>query len=417
MAINTPLGDELQAFSQNLLSGQSAITRWKAFDTDDIYSKIGADLCDYDINAKLVSLRGRIPDELHERLRQLVKRASWSAKLSLLLAADAWLDAGLAIRDCDMERMAVLIAGHNINQGYMFRNFAQFNEDPDFIDGLFALHGLDTDHAGTVSELLQARGPIYTTGAACASGNVALRSAVDEIRYRECDAAIVIGAVLDFSPVDVQGMAIMGALSCESFNDEPQKASRPFDRAREGFVPAHGGAALILEEYASAQARGAQIHAEVLAVAAGCDACHLPQPSRQGQVATMRRALADAGIAPERIDFISAHATSTPLGDITEINSVKEVFGEHAYRLAINAPKSILGHTCWSAATVETVAAILQMRAGCLHPSINIDDIDPAIDLDVCANERREHRIEYCMKNAFGFGGIDSVSIFRRAAD
>jgi 3-oxoacyl-[acyl-carrier-protein] synthase I len=414
LAINTPIGDTLPEFLQNLLSGRSAITRWRSIESSNIYSKIGADLGDYDIQAKVDSLEESLPGETHARLRQLVKRAPWSVKLTLLLAADAWLNARLIEHDYDDDRIAVLIAGHNVNQGYTFRNFDQFNEDPEFVDGLFALHGLDTDHAGCVSEMLQVRGPIYTIGAACASGNLALRSAVDEIRHRDCDVALVLGAVLDFSPLDLQGMAIMGALACQSFNDEPHRASRPFDQAREGFVPAHGGAALILEDYDRARGRGARIHAEVLGVAAGSDGCHLPQPSQQGQVATMRRVLANTGVPPERVDFISAHATSTPLGDLTEIASIKEVFGKHTDRLAINAPKSILGHACWSAATVETVAAILQMNAGRLHPSINVDDIDPAIDVDVCANEGKDLAIEYCMKNAFGFGGIDAVSLFRR---
>lgn len=415
MSINTPLGDSLDLFFDNLIAGKSAITRWTTYDTDNIYSKVGADLADYDVKDKLESFSDRLPADMYKRLRQLVRRAPWSTGLSLLMSADAWLDAGLVEQPYDMSKVAVLVAGHNINQNYTHNNFKDFEDDPEFIEGLLALHGLDTDHAGSISEMLQSFGPIYTMGAACASGNIALRSAVDEIRYHGNEVAVVAGAVLEFSPVDLQGMAIMGAIAHQNFNDEPQRASRPYDTQREGFVPAHGGAVLILEDYEKAVQRGARIHAEVLGVAAGADGNHLPQPSRKGQAATIRRALEDAGIAPEQVDFISAHATSTPLGDITEIASIKEVFTGHAYKLKINAPKSMLGHTCWAAPTVESVAAILQLQRGILHPSINIDNLDEEVDLDVCANNAVESHPDICMKNSFGFGGINCVSLFRRA--
>ena len=413
MSVNTPIGDNLQDFVENLLAGKSAISQWKMYDTQNIYSKVGADLNDYDINAKLEALAAKLPKELYKRLRQLVKRAPWSIKLSLLLAADAWFDANLLNHPYDVEKIAVLIAGHNINQNYAYQNFQEFCEDPEYIEGLFALNGLDTDHAGSISEMLQVYGPIYTMGAACASGNIALRSAVDEIRYHGNQVALVVGAVLEFSPVDLQGMAIMGAIAYQNFNDDPCAASRPFDKRREGFVPAHGGAVLVLEEWDAAVAREARIYAEVLGVAAGSDGNHLPQPSQKGQVTTMKRVLSESGVAPEEVDYISAHATSTPLGDLIEVSSIKEVFGKHACNLRINAPKSILGHTCWAAPTVESVAAIMQMQKGKLHPSINIDDMDEAIDLDVCANAKKHHQIKICMKNSFGFGGINCVSLFR----
>jgi 3-oxoacyl-(acyl-carrier-protein) synthase len=282
------------------------------------------------------------------------------------------------------------------------------------MDGMLALHGLDTDHAGCISEVFSARGPIYTIGAACASGNTALRCAVDEIRYHDVQAAIVAGAVLDFSPVELHAMALLGAITFQSFNDEPQKASRPWDTRREGFVPAHGGGVIVLEPLAAAVKRGAKIYAEIVAVEANSDGNHLPQPSEEGQTRLMRRVLEKANMAPEQIDYINAHATSTPLGDITEIRSIKNVFGEHARKLKLNATKSMLGHTCWAAPVVETVAAVLQMNAGRLHPSINIDELDPEVDLDICRDRAVEMPIRYLMKNSFGFGGINCVSILKR---
>ncbi|MFO0555822.1 MAG: beta-ketoacyl-[acyl-carrier-protein] synthase family protein [Polyangiaceae bacterium] len=415
MAINTPLGDTHEAFLEGLLAGRSALSRWKCLDTSRIYSKVGADLSDYDIQKKVGSLEGAVPADVHKRLRRLVSKAPWSTRLSMLLAVDGMRDAKLFGAGLDMDRVAAIVAGHNINFNYQYENRLTFADEPDFMDSLLALTGLDTDHAGSVSEVLGVRGPIYTVGAACASGNHALRMAIDELRYHGMQAAMVVGAVLDFSPVELHAMALMGAISYQNFHDEPWRASRPFDTRREGFVPAHGGATLVVEKWDDAVARGAKIYAEVLAVECNADGNHLPQPSAEGQARLMRRTLEVAGLAPTDVDYVNAHATSTPLGDLTEVSSIKTVFEEHAKKLKINATKSMLGHTCWAAPTVESVAAILQMNAGVLHPSINIDELDPAVDLDVCARGPVKHRIEVCMKNSFGFGGINSVSLFRRA--
>ncbi|MBL8139248.1 MAG: beta-ketoacyl-[acyl-carrier-protein] synthase family protein [Acidobacteria bacterium] len=413
MSVNTALGDTLDGFRDGLMAGRSAISHWKAFPTDRVYSKVGGDLSHYDVDAKLSSLEGRLPADVFKRLKNLVKRVPWTTKLTTLLAADGWLDAGLFGADYDPHAQAVVISGHNLNALYQYNSRQQFEEEPDFIDGMTSLYSLDTDHAGCVSEVLQTRGPIYTMGAACASGNVALRSAIDEIRYHDAQTAMVVGAVLEFAPVDVHAMAIMGAITFQSFNDEPARASRPYDTKREGFVPAHGGATLVLEEYEAATRRGARIYAEVLACAASSDGNHLPQPSEDGQAQAMSRVLRDAGLAPSDVDYINAHATSTPLGDLTELKSIRRVFGDHAYTVSINAPKSMLGHCCWSAPTVETVAGLLQMRTGRLHQSINIDELDPAVDLDVCRDGPVDRRVRVMLKNSFGFGGINCVSLWR----
>jgi len=412
MAINTPLGDTLETFLAGLLAGTSGITQWRAFDSSGIYSKIGGDLTGYDVAAKVADLADRLDPSAHKRLRKLIVRAPWSTQLSVLVAADAWCDAGLVDAGLDPAKVGVVVAGHNINSHYHDQNREVFREEPDYVDGMYALRSLDTDHAGSVSDVLAAKGPIFTVGGACASGNIALRCAVDEVRHHGAEAVLVVGAVLDVAPVDVHAMALMGAISFTSFNDCPELASRPYDARREGFVPSHGAAVLVVENLESALARGATVRAEVLGVAANADGNHLPEPSQDGQVAAMRRALECAGIAPEDVDYVNAHATSTPRGDLSELRAIKEVFGPHASNLVINAPKSMLGHTCWSAPTVESVAAILQMNAGRLHPSINIDELDAEVDLDVCRHGA-EKQIRHVMKNSFGFGGINCVSIFR----
>jgi 3-oxoacyl-(acyl-carrier-protein) synthase len=414
MSVNTPLGDTLEGFREALMAGRSAVGRWKAFPTDRVYSKVGADLSAYDVEGKAAALETQVPSEVFRRLRKLVTRVPWTTRLSMLLAMDGWRDAGLFDADLDPDRLAVIVAGHNLNALYQYQSRIQFEEEPDFIDGMTSLYSLDTDHAGCISEVLQARGPIYTMGAACASGNVTLRAAIDEIRHHGAQVALVVGAVLEFAPIDVHAMALMGAISHESFNDAPERASRPYDTRREGFVPAHGGATLVLESLSSARRRGARIHAEVLGCAANSDGSHLPQPSEQGQARVMGRLLQDCGVRPDEVDYINAHATSTPLGDLTELRSIKAVFGGHARKLKINAPKSMLGHCCWAAPTVETVAALLQMQAGKLHRSINIDELDPGVDLDVCRQGPVDHPVRVLLKNSFGFGGINCVSLWRR---
>jgi len=414
MGINTPIGDNLDTFYNNLIAGKSAITKWKWVRNKDVYSKVGGDLSDYDVKGKLKALKEHLPADMHKRVRQLCKKGPFSTRISAMCAADAWLDAGLKGFDIDPTRCATVIGGHNLNEKYLIDNYETFQDEPDFIDSLAALLMLDTDHAGTVSEVLGFQGACYTMGGACASANVALRNAIDEIRHHDHQVAMVLGGVLDFSEMGVHAMAMMGAITIHSFNETPEKASRPYDKDREGFVPSHGAGALILEDLDHAMARGATVYGEVLGCTSTSDGCHLPSPSTDGQARTLERLLRRNRLRPEDIDYVSAHATSTPLGDQSEVNAIKKVFGEHAYKLKINAPKSMLGHTCWSAPAVETVAAMLQMKHGKLHPSINIDNMDPEIDLDVCANVAVDHQINLMVKNSFGFGGLNCCALFKR---
>lgn len=413
MGIHTPLGTELEPFLDALLAGRSAISRWSSLPTEGIYAKIGGDLGEVDFDALRDAVGSQLPEEVHSRLRRLQGRAPWSTRISMLTAARTAVHAALFQDGPALDDCAVVVAGHNLNSRYIREQCTDFDRDPTWIDGLMSLHGLDSDHAGSISELLGARGAIYTVGGACASGNQALRCALDEIRHHGASAALVVGAALDMSEVDLQGMAVMHAIATRSFNDDPEHASRPFDTRREGFVPSHGAAGLLLEPLDAARARGARILAEVVAVEASADGNHLPNPEVGGQARLLRRLLKVAGLGPTDIDFVCAHATSTPLGDLTEACSLTEVFGAHAADLVVNAPKSLLGHTCWSSALVETVAAVLQMNAGRVHGSANIVELDPRIELDVCADGPRELSIAHCLNDSFGFGGINAVSVLR----
>ncbi|TPV96407.1 MAG: beta-ketoacyl-[acyl-carrier-protein] synthase family protein [Myxococcales bacterium FL481] len=412
MGINTPLGDELDSYYDGLIAGTSAITKWKFFDHPGVYSRVGGDLSEYDVKAKLARLRPHLPESMFRRMRQLVKKAPMSTAISMTCAADAWLDAQLDGIEGDTTRRSVIVGGHNLNERYTSRNFQTFLEEPDYIDSMSALLMLDTDHAGSVSEVLGWHGAAFTVGGACASANVALRTVVDDIRHHGQDLAMLVGPVLDFSPMGVHSMAMMGAIAIENFNDRPTEASRPYDVRREGFVPSHGAGALVLEELEHARRRGARIYAEVLGCVATSDGCHQPSPSVEGQTRTIHRLFEESRVAPEEIDFVSAHATSTQLGDRCEIQAIGRAFGRHAPGLKINAPKSMLGHTCWSAPAVETIAALLQLQRGKLHGSMNIETLDPEIDLDVCANQATELSVRVLLKNSFGFGGINCCALF-----
>ena len=413
MAINTPLADDLDGYLDALLAGRSAITLWKSFDTSRIYSKVAADLRDYDIDAKTQVLAQVAPELITQRLRAVMAKAPWSVKLSMLLAVDAWCASGLAATDL-AEDAALIISGHNLNSLYQFTNYRSFEEEPDFVDALYPVHYTDTTHIGCVSDVLQIKGTGVLVGAACASGGYGLRTAVDEIRYHRRPAALVVGAVVDADPVLAHALALVGAISQDTYVDTPSRASRPFDVHRDGFVPAHGGGAIVLEDWDRAIDRGARIYAEVLGVETSMDATYLPQPSEDGQARAICRVLDFCGVAPEQIDYINGHFTSTPVGDIAEIRAIKQVFGAHAYRLKANATKSMLGHTMMASAVVETVGAVLQIQAGRLHPSINIDEIDPAIDLDVCRDGAVDWPVRYCLKNAFGFGGLNASILLKR---
>ena len=414
MSISTPIGDTLDGFVDNLLDGKSALSNWKELDVSNIYSKVGGDMSDYDVKSKIQSYKGRIPQSVYEKLEKFGSKFPFNVAVNLQCAVEAFLDAGYLDQIKEGNNIATIVAGHNLNQKYTYENHEALVDDPDFIEGLFALYALDTHHVGSVTDLLQLHGPAYTVGGACASGNIAMRCAVDEIQLHGVDVAAVVAPILDYSLLDLQGMAVLGAISFKSFNDTPEKASRPYDTKREGFIPSHGGAVLILESLDHALARGAKIYAEILGVESSADGCHLPQPSRLGQARLMNKLLKNCNVKAEEVNYISAHATSTPLGDLTELNSIKDVFGDNLKNIKINAPKSMLGHTCWSAATVETVAAIMQMNRGELHPSINIDNLDPAVDVDVCQNGRVKHNVDILLKNSFGFGGINCISLIKK---
>jgi 3-oxoacyl-(acyl-carrier-protein) synthase len=419
MGITSPIGDNIEDFYNNLIAGKSGIKIMESIDTSRIRAKIGGDMGDYDVKGKIEGLKDKIPEDMFKRLKKIIKTAPFSTKLTVLTAIYAYIDAGLLKNDVDKQRFAAIIGGHNFHDNYIVKNAFQFFKEPEFIDGLMGICVFDSDVAASICETLQIYGPMSIVGGTCTSAGLAIKNGIMEIRYNDCDIALVGGGVLDYSALGYQALSLVNAISFASFNDSPEKASRPYDMKREGFVPSHGSGILIIESLEHAQKRGARIYAEILAVESNNDGNHLTVPSVEGQSRLIKRVLEKAEIEPEQIDYINAHATSTPLGDRIELKSIKEVFGEHAKKIKINATKSMIGHTGWTSHSVEMIAAIQQMRHSTLHPSINIENIDPECEgLDVCANKKVEnYNIDYFLKNSFGFGGINCCSIIKKWKD
>jgi 3-oxoacyl-[acyl-carrier-protein] synthase II len=268
--------------------------------------------------------------------------------------------------------------------------------------------------AGDVSIVYGAKGPNYSITTACATGSHCIGAAFHHIRHGQCDAAICGGTEAPISHLGMAGFNSIGALSKR--NDDPATASRPFDQDRDGFVIAEGAGILILEELEHAKARGATIYGEIVGYGCTGDAHHetAPDPTGAGGAGCMRMALADAGIAPEAIGYINAHGTSTEFNDKTETAVIKQVFGDHARKLAVSSTKSMTGHTLGAAGGIEAIASILALRHGVLPPTINLKTPDPACDLDYVPNTARKVQVEYALSNNLGFGGHNASVIFKR---
>jgi 3-oxoacyl-(acyl-carrier-protein) synthase len=414
MGVISVVGDSTESFFHALVSGRSGITRWKRPRDDRHDSRIGGDLSDFDLAAHLERRSGCYSAALAKRCLSLMRAAPRVPRFVAAAALQAWHDAGLP-EGIEPRRVGHVLGGHNLNAGYFAENVLTFHRDePDYIEPLFGLLALDTDVLSATSELLGLEGPTFTVGGACASGNLALLAAVDAVRAGRADAMLVTGAPIELEPVALHSWAMLDAISTRSFNDEPARASRPFDARREGFVPSEGAGALVIETLESARGRGARVHAELLGVAATSDASRLTRPDLDGQREAMRLALDDARITPGRVDYINAHATSTPLGDAVEVAAIKAALGVRAGRIPVNSTKSMIGHCLSAAGIVELVATLLQMRHGVLHPTINQEQPDPELDLDFVPNHARDATIDIALSNSFGFGGINSCVVVGR---
>lgn len=403
LGLVTPVGNDVPGSWRAILAGTSGVGLISHFDHTMFKTHIAAEVKDFDPTLYVDKKEARRMDRfLH-----------FAAAATQEAVADAKLD----VAYYGASRVGVLIGSGIGGIHILLEQHDLMKERGPRRVSPFAVPGLMLNSASAhVSIMIGARGPNLAVATACATGSHALGEAADFIRRGRADAMICGGSEAAIMPMAVAGFENMGAVSGR--NDEPQRASRPFDKDRDGFVMGEGAGIMILERLDKAQARGARIYAELIGYGLTADAYHITAPLEDGSgaVACMESALADAGLAPEAVDYINAHGTSTPLNDASETLAVKIVFGAHAYRLAISSTKSMTGHLMGAAGAIEAIFSVLALRDQILPPTINYDTPDPSCDLDYVPNHARPAvgELNIVMSNSFGFGGHNGTVVFRR---
>ncbi len=400
----TPIGNDHPTFWRNLVAGVSGATRITQFDASRFDVRIAAEVKDFDPTVAMD--------------RKMARRMSRFIHFGMAAGKEAVGDSGLDFSDWSPERLdraAVCLNTGGGGQEQVTDNDRVLQSRGPGQVSPFAIPALSGSMAACqLSMEYGITGPVITQVAACASSVIAFLDGLRLIRTGECDVVLAGGAEAPLLPVAFAALGNMGALSKR--NDDPQRASRPFDRDRDGFLYGEGAGVVVLESAEHALARGATIQAEVIGASLTADAFHIsaPEPTGRGASMAMTRALQDAGIAPDEVDYIAAHGTSTPLNDLTETRAIKRAFGDHAYRIPISSPKSMIGHLLGAAGVASALAAIGAIRESCVPPTINLENPDPECDLDYVPNTARSMRVDTAMINGFGFGGQNAVAIFRR---
>ena len=401
MGAITPLGQSPQAFWENLVAGKSGIGRMTLCDPTDYPCQISGEVENFD------------PVQyMSEREARRMARFSQLAVAAGLTAVEA---AHLDVSKEDSFRVGVVLG--NGNGGFptleencrILASRGGMRMTPFFFPMI-----LPNMAAANVSRFTGARGHNSTATTACAASNQAMGEALGVIRRGDADVMLAGGAEAGISQLGLAGFAVMRALSTR--NDEPEKASRPFDAGRDGFVPSEGSVILVLESLEHAVGRDANILAELAGFGCTSDAAHAVQPEESGAAAAqaMKLALADAGVDLDQVDYINAHGTSTPLNDALETVAVKRLFGDRAYQIPISSTKSMIGHSLGASGSLEAAACVMTITEGMIHPTINYEDPDPACDLDYVPNEARKQDVNVVLSNAFGFGGQNACLVFRK---
>jgi 3-oxoacyl-[acyl-carrier-protein] synthase II len=400
VGIVSPIGVDAPSTWNAAISGESGVDLISVFDTEGLPIRIAAEV------------RGFEPDGVASPKE--VRKLERYVLFSLSVAREALADAGLT--DFDPTRVGIIF-GSAI--GGVMKIAEQTNvlrdRGPDRVSPSFLSHVLVDTASGQIAISLGIKGLNYAIVSACATGSTAIGEAAEVIKRGDADAVIAGGTEACVHPLILAGFTTMGGLATE--NDDPARASKPFDAKRDGFVIGEGAAAVLLEDWDHAVARGAEIYAEVLGYGGSNDAHNLaqPEPEAVGVSAMMRTALARADVAPERVGYINAHGTATPLGDLAETKAIKNVFGNHAYKLAVSSTKSMMGHTFGAAGAIEAIMCILALRDGILPPTINYRNPDPECDLDYVPNEPRQTQVDVALSNAMGLGGHNGCVLFGRA--
>ncbi|MFM7320039.1 MAG: beta-ketoacyl-ACP synthase II [Armatimonadota bacterium] len=398
----TPIGIGKDDYWSGLLSGISGVDRIRLFDPEAFDVQIAAEVKDFDVT--------RWVD------RKDARRMDRFVQFGVAAALDAIADANLAITEANAERVGVLVGsgiGGLSTLEEQIRNLVLHG--PSRISPLLIPMMIADMASGHISILTGAKGPNSTVVTACATGAHALGDSLEILRRGAADVMIAGGTEAAITATGVAGFGNMKAMTSK-FNADPTRASRPFDAARDGFVIGEGAGVVVLETLEHAQARGARIYCELAGYGMSGDAYHMtqPAPGGEGVARAMRAALADAGVTPEQVGYVNAHGTSTPLNDKNETAALKEVFGEHAYRLAVSSTKSMTGHLLGGAGGIEAVAASLALHTGMLPPTINYENPDPDCDLDYIPGKARAAQVEVAVSNNSGCGGHNAVSVLKR---
>lgn len=397
-----PVGNDVGTFWEGIRSGRSGAGPITKFDAEVYPSKIAAEVKEFDPREHLD--------------RRDARKMDVFSQFAVVSALQARADAGLKPGDYDPDAAGVVlgvgIGGFETLESSYETMFTKSVEriPPMTIPKLISNIG-----PGNVAIMLDTRGPCYSVATACASATDAIGNAYRWIQEGRGDLMFAGGVEACITRMGVMGFCVIQALST-GYNDRPQEASRPFDKDRDGFLIGEGAGILVLESLEHATARGARIYAEVVGNGMTCDATHLtaPHPQGRGAVAAMKGALADAGMEPTEIDYINAHGTSTPINDPTETSAIKEVFGEHAYKLKVSSTKSMTGHCIGAAGAIEAIASVLAIRDQFFPPTINLNEPDEQCDLDYVPNTGISGAIRAALSNSLGFGGHNGVLIFRK---
>ncbi len=396
-----PQGVGIDEVWEKICEGVSAVGPITKFDASEFETKIAAEVRDFDPKEFIDPKEAR-------KMDAFIQYAVAAAKIALD-------DSGLDLEREDLERIGVCVGAGLGGLATLERSYQVLQErgprrvSPFFIPAIIA-----NEAPGQISIQFKLKGPNLSVVTACATGAHSIGTAFRAIQFGDVDVVMAGGVEATITPLAVAGFNAMKALSTR--NDEPEKASKPFDRDRDGFVIGEGGAVMVLEELERAKRRGARIYAELVGYGYNSDAYHLaaPDPEGDGAARCIMLALKDAGISPDEVDYINAHGTGTELGDIAETVAIKRVFGDRAYKIPVSSTKSMTGHLLGGAGSTEAAFCVLSIRDGVIPPTINYETPDPRCDLDYVPNVARQKEVRVALSNAFGFGGTNAVLIFRK---
>jgi 3-oxoacyl-[acyl-carrier-protein] synthase II len=399
LGLVTPVGIGVENAWRNLLEGVSGISQITHFDASAFASTVAGEVKDFNATDFISAKDARRMDRF--------------IQFGLAAGIEAVQDSGIEVTEENAERIGVSIGSGIGGMQFIEDTDALYQESgPRKISPFFIPGTIINMISGNLSIKYGFKGPNVAIVTACTTGTHSIGDAARMIEYGDADVMVAGGAEAAITQLSVGGFAAAKALS--NRNDDPATASRPWDKDRDGFVIGEGAGVMVLEEYEHAKARGAKIYAELSGYGMSADAYHMTAPNMDGPRRSMRNAMQNAGIDPSQVDYVNAHGTSTPLGDANECNAIKAAFGEHAYKLVVNSTKSMTGHLLGGAGGLESVVTVLSIYNQVSPPTINIFNQDPECDLDFCANTARDMKIDYALKNNFGFGGTNGSIVFKK---